>query len=59
MASDYAQAMNAELPEAAKTIEGILFSTGKHITDGNEALKVAQRSVDFAVKTRQDRRPRQ
>jgi hypothetical protein len=50
MAADYAQAMGAELPEAAKTIEGILFSTRKHIEDGNEALKVAKHTVDYAVK---------
>lgn len=49
-AGDFAQAMNADLPEAAKTIEGILFSTQKHIQDGNEALKVARRTVDYAVK---------
>lgn len=50
MAADYAQAMNAELPEAAKTIEGILFSTRKHIEDGNQALAVAHHTVDYAVK---------
>lgn len=50
MAADYAQAMNAQLPEAAKTIEGILFSTGKHMTDMDTALKTAQRVVDYSVK---------
>jgi hypothetical protein len=50
MAADYAQAMNAELPEAAKTIEGILFSTRKHIEDGNKALAVSKHTVDYAVK---------
>jgi hypothetical protein len=50
MAADYAQAMNADLGESTKTIEGILFSTRKHIEDGNEALKVAKRTVDYAVK---------
>lgn len=49
-ASDFAQAMNADLPEAAKTIEGILFSTQKHIEDGNQALIVARKTVDYAVK---------
>ena len=49
-ASEYAQAMNAELPEAAKTIEGILFSTRKHMEDGNEALANAKKTVDFAAK---------
>lgn len=50
MASDYAQAMGSQLPEAAKTIEGILFSTGKHMGDMGSALKEAQRAVDFSVK---------
>ena len=50
VASEYAQAMNAQLPEAAKTIEGILFSTRKHMEDGNEALATAKKTVDFAAK---------
>lgn len=50
MAADYAQAMGSRLPEAAKTIEGILFSTGKHMGDMGSALKEAQRAVDFSVK---------
>lgn len=49
-AMQYGQAMNAELPEAAKTIEGILFSTGKHLEDGNTALQVAKHTVNEAVK---------
>jgi hypothetical protein len=49
-AKEYGQAMNAELPEAAKTIEGILFSTGKVLGDGVDALKVARHVADEAVK---------
>ena len=50
VASQYAQAMNASLPEAAKTIEGIIFSTGKSVEDAESALKVAKSTVDRAVK---------
>lgn len=49
-AVEYGQAMNAELPAAAKTIEGILFSTGKSLTDFNSALETAHRVANQAVK---------
>lgn len=49
-AKEYGQAMNADLPEAAKTIEGILFSTGKAFADVNSALATAHRVANQAVK---------
>lgn len=48
---NYAQAMNVELPSAAKTLEGIVFSTNQHIEDAATATKVMRRNVDLAVKT--------
>ena len=48
---DYAQAMNVDLPSAAKTLEGIVFSTNQHIEDAATAKKVMRRNVDLAVKT--------
>ena len=48
---DYAQAMNVDLPSAAKTLEGIVFSTNQHIDDAASAKKVMRRNVDLAVKT--------
>ncbi|MDE4910853.1 phage tail tape measure protein [Methylobacterium sp. 092160098-2] len=48
---DYAQAMNVDLPGAAKTLEGIVFSTNQHIEDAATAKRVMRRNVDLAVKT--------
>ncbi len=49
-ATDYAQAMSVELPQAAQTVEGLLFSTGQVVTDGNAALAAAKRAVDQMAK---------
>jgi len=50
MAANYGQAMNTSLPDAAKTLEGIIFSTGQHMEDAGEALANANKTVNFAVK---------
>ncbi|WP_342361900.1 phage tail tape measure protein [Terrarubrum flagellatum] len=49
-AANYASAMNTTLDEAAKTLEGIIFGTGKHIEDANEAMATMRRIVDQSVK---------
>lgn len=49
-AKNYAQAMNTDLPAAAQAVEGMLFSTGKVITDAKEAAEVSQRAVDEMAK---------
>lgn len=48
--ANYAGAMDTDLPSAVKTLEGIIFSTGKHIEDAGEAFKVMKHAVDFSVK---------
>ncbi|MCJ2032624.1 phage tail tape measure protein [Methylobacterium sp. J-068] len=47
---NYAQAMNTELGTAAKTLEGIVFSTNQGVEDPATAVKVMRRQVDLAVK---------
>lgn len=49
-ATEYAQAMSVELPQAAQTVEGLLFSTGQVVTDGTAALAAAKRAVDQMAK---------
>lgn len=48
--ANYAMAMGTSLPDAATTLEGIIFGTGKHIENPEEALKTMRRTVDFSVK---------
>lgn len=47
---NYAQAQNTDLGSAAKTLEGIVFSTNQNVEDPKTALKVMRRQVDLAVK---------
>ncbi|WEK50302.1 MAG: phage tail tape measure protein [Candidatus Kaistia colombiensis] len=49
-AANYAGAMGTDLPDAAKTLEGIVFGTGKHIENAAEAVATMRRVVDQAVK---------
>ncbi|WP_336801817.1 phage tail tape measure protein [Kaistia sp. MMO-174] len=49
-AANYAGAMGTDLPEAVKTLEGIIFGTGKHIEDAGEAMATMRRVVDQSVK---------
>ena len=48
---NYAQAMNTTLPEAAKTLEGVVFSTNQNVESANGALTVMRKNVDMLVKT--------
>lgn len=50
-AINYASAMNVELPDAIKTLEAYMFSTGKlkGVTDPEKARKVMQRVTDYAT----------
>jgi len=47
---DYAQAMNTDLGSAAKTLEGILFSTNQNVDSPETALSTMRRQVNLAVK---------
>ncbi|MGU3665804.1 phage tail tape measure protein [Methylobacterium sp. A49B] len=47
---NYAQAMGSTLPDAAKTMEGIVFSTNQDVEDPASALKTMRKNVDQAVK---------
>lgn len=49
-AAHFAQALGSDLPTAAKTLEGILFSTGKNVHDGAGAVKEAEKAASFATK---------
>lgn len=49
-AAHFAQALGTDLPTAAKTLEGILFSTGKSLHDGPEAIRAAEKAASFATK---------
>ncbi len=49
-AKNYAAAMNVSLPDAAKTLEAIIFSTGKHIESAGEAFAVMEKTVNMSVK---------
>ncbi len=46
----FAQAMNTDLPNAAKTLESIIFSTGQNVDDAATASKVMRQNIDLAVK---------
>jgi TP901 family phage tail tape measure protein len=50
-AAHFGQAMNVDLPQAAKTLESAIFSTGQHMEDAAEAVKNANRTTDVMVKT--------
>jgi hypothetical protein len=45
----HAAAMRTDLPEAVKTLEGIIFGTGKHIEDAGEAMATMKRVVNQSV----------
>ncbi|MGH1591786.1 phage tail tape measure protein [Methylobacterium phyllosphaerae] len=47
---NYAQAMNTDLGSAAKTLEGILFSTNQNVDSPSTALSTMRRQVNLAVK---------
>lgn len=49
-AASFATAMGTDLPEAAKTLEGIIFSTGKNVENGAQAITEANRVASFATK---------
>ncbi|HWW46534.1 MAG TPA: phage tail tape measure protein [Xanthobacteraceae bacterium] len=49
-AANFAMALGTDLPTAAKTLEGILFSTGKHMHDGPAAIAAANKAASFATK---------
>lgn len=49
-AANYGQAMNTDLTQAATAVEGVLFSTGKHLETMADALAAAHRAVDVMVK---------
>jgi muramidase (phage lysozyme) len=50
-AVNYASAMNVALPDAVKTLEAYLFSTGKlkGVTDPDKARKIMQHATDYAT----------
>ena len=50
-AADFGQAMNVDLPTAAKTLESALFSTAQSMESAADALKSSQHVVDLMVKT--------
>jgi hypothetical protein len=50
-ASGFGQAMDVDLPTAAKTLETAIFSTGQNMETAAEAMKNAQRTTDIMVKT--------
>lgn len=47
---NYGRAMNTDLSSAAKTLEGIVFSTNQNVEDPATALTTMRRQVDLAVK---------
>ncbi len=49
-AANYAGAMGTDLPDAVKTLEGIIFSTGKHIESAGDAFETMHKAVNFSVK---------
>ena len=49
-AASFGMALNIDLPTAAKTLEGILFSTGEQLHDGAEAIAAANKAASFATK---------
>lgn len=50
-AADFGQAMDVDLPTAAKTLESALFSTAQNMEEAADAMKNAQRTTDLMVKT--------
>ena len=50
-AAGFGQAMDVDLPTAAKTLETAIFSTGQNMETAAEAMKNAQRTTDIMVKT--------
>jgi TP901 family phage tail tape measure protein len=50
-ASDFGQAMNVDLPSAAKALESALFSTGQSVEEYGDAVRNAKRTTDLMVKT--------
>ncbi len=50
-AADFGQAMNVDLPTAAKALESAIFSTGQNMEDAASAMKNAQHTTDLMVKT--------
>lgn len=50
-AANFGQAMNVDLPTAAKALESAIFSTGQNMEDAASAMKNAQRTTDLMVKT--------
>jgi hypothetical protein len=50
-AADFGQAMGTDLPQAAKTLESAIFSTGQSMETAADAMKNAQRMTDLMVKT--------
>ncbi|WP_296581701.1 phage tail tape measure protein [Xanthobacter sp.] len=49
-AAKFALALGTDLPTAAKTLEGILFSTGKDLHDTGAAVAAANKAASFATK---------
>lgn len=49
-AANFALALGTDLPTAAKTLEGILFSTGKDLHDTGAAVEAANRAASYATK---------
>ncbi|HEY8124522.1 MAG TPA: phage tail tape measure protein, partial [Methylocystis sp.] len=50
-ASGFGQAMDVDLPTAAKTLETAIFSTAQNMETAADAMKNAQRTTDIMVKT--------
>jgi TP901 family phage tail tape measure protein len=50
-AADFGQAMNVDLPSAAKALESALFSTGQSVEEYGDAVRNAKRTTDLMVKT--------
>ncbi|MGR7997185.1 phage tail tape measure protein [Xanthobacter sp. ZOL 2024] len=46
----FALALGTDLPTAAKTLEGILFSTGKDLKDTSAAVEAANKAASYATK---------
>ncbi|QRG05926.1 phage tail tape measure protein [Xanthobacter dioxanivorans] len=49
-AASFALALGTDLPTAAKTLEGILFSTGKDLHDTGAAVEAANKAASYATK---------
>lgn len=49
-AANLGMALNTDLPTAAKTLEGILFSTGDQLHDGAAAIAAANKMASYATK---------